>query len=141
MCPWGDELCEDSSALQIPSAWPLPLLSSPDTSRRFTSFTERDVREIHLCFLGDVLCQSLPTLCDIVSDCSPPTPLSMGSSRQEYWSGSPFPSPGDLPNPQVEPRSPTLQTDSMLSEATAGEKRGKGQWIPRNQSTQPTNPC
>ena len=33
-------------------------------------------------------------------------PLSMGFSRQEYWSGLPFPSPGDLPNPEIEPRSP-----------------------------------
>ena len=35
-------------------------------------------------------------------------PPSMGFSRPEYWSGLPFPSPGDLPNPGVEPRSPTL---------------------------------
>ena len=43
-------------------------------------------------------------------------PLSMGFSRQEYWSGLPFPSPGDLPNPGIEPRSPTLQADSLPSE-------------------------
>ena len=36
-------------------------------------------------------------------------PLSMGFSRQEYWSGLPFPSPGDLPNPRIKPRSPVLQ--------------------------------
>ena len=35
-------------------------------------------------------------------------PLSTGFSRQEYWSGLPFPSPGDLPNPGIEPGSPTL---------------------------------
>ena len=35
-------------------------------------------------------------------------PPSMGFSRQEYWSGVPFPSPGDLPNPGIEPRSPAL---------------------------------
>ena len=35
-------------------------------------------------------------------------PWSMGFSRQEYWSGLPFPSPGDLPDPGIEPRSPTL---------------------------------
>ena len=40
----------------------------------------------------------------------------MEFSRQEYWSGLPFPSPGDLPNPGIEPRSPTLQVDSLLSE-------------------------
>ena len=40
-------------------------------------------------------------------------PLSMGFSRQEYWSGLPFPSPGDLPDPGIEPRSPALQADSF----------------------------
>ena len=38
-------------------------------------------------------------------------PLSMGFSRQEYWSGLPFPSPGDIPDPGIEPRSPLLQAD------------------------------
>ena len=38
--------------------------------------------------------------------------LSMGFSRQEYWSGLPFPSPGDLPHPGVEPGSPALQADA-----------------------------
>ena len=38
-------------------------------------------------------------------------PPSMGFSRQEYWSGLPFPSPGDLPDPELEPRSPSLQAD------------------------------
>ena len=37
----------------------------------------------------------------------------MESSGQEYWSGWPFPSPGDLPNPEIEPRFPTLQADSL----------------------------
>ena len=40
----------------------------------------------------------------------------MRFSRQEYWSGLPFPSPGDLPNPGIEPRSPSLQEDSSLSD-------------------------
>ena len=43
-------------------------------------------------------------------------PLSVGSSRQEYWSGLPFPSPGDLPDPGIEPRSPALQADALTSE-------------------------
>ena len=42
--------------------------------------------------------------------------LSMGFSRQEYWSGLPFPSPGDLPHPGVEPGSPALQADAWPSE-------------------------
>ena len=43
-------------------------------------------------------------------------PLSMEFSRQEYWSGYPFPSPGDLPNPGIEPGSPSLQADSLPPE-------------------------
>ena len=43
-------------------------------------------------------------------------PLSMGFSRQEYWSGLPLPSPGDLPNLEIEPGSPALQADSLPSE-------------------------
>ena len=42
----------------------------------------------------------------------------MGFPRQEYWSELPFPSPGDLPNPGIEPRSPSLKSDSLLSETT-----------------------
>ena len=43
-------------------------------------------------------------------------PPSMGFSRQEYWSGLPFPSPGDLPNPGIEPGSPALRADALPSE-------------------------
>ena len=43
-------------------------------------------------------------------------PLSMGFSRQKYWSGLPFSSPGDLPNPGIKSRSPTLQADALTSE-------------------------
>ena len=43
-------------------------------------------------------------------------PLSMGVSRQEYWSGVPLPSPGDLPDPGIEPGFPALETDALTSE-------------------------
>ena len=43
-------------------------------------------------------------------------PLSMGFSRQGYWNRFPFPSPGDLPNPEIKPGSPVLQADSLLTE-------------------------
>ena len=56
--------------------------------------------------------QLLVTLWTVVRQ----APLSMGFSRQEYWSGLPFPSPGDLPNPGIEPGSPALQADSLPSE-------------------------
>ena len=45
-------------------------------------------------------------------------PLYMGFSRQEYQSGLPFPSPGDLPDPGIEPGSPALQADALPSEPT-----------------------
>ena len=49
-------------------------------------------------------------------DCSTQVPQSMGFSGQEYWSELPFPSPGDLPNPGLEPGSPTLEADALTSE-------------------------
>ena len=59
--------------------------------------------------------QSCPTLCHPM-DCSHQSPLSMGFSRQEYWSGLPFPSPGDIPDPGIKLKSPALQADSLSSE-------------------------
>ena len=63
----------------------------------------------------DWVTQRCLTLCDPV-DCSPQALLSMGSSRQEYWSGSPFTSPEDLPDPGIKPWSPALQAGSLPSE-------------------------
>ena len=48
-------------------------------------------------------------------------PLSLGFSKQEYCSGLPFPSPGDLPNPGIKPGSPILQADSLPSEVGVRE--------------------
>ena len=50
-------------------------------------------------------------------------PPSMGFSRQEYWSGLPFSSPEDLPNPGIEPGSPTLQADALPSEPPGKPKK------------------
>ena len=57
--------------------------------------------------------QSCPTLCNLwtIAHKAPP---SMGFSKQEYRSGLPFPSPGDLPDPGIEPRSPTLQAETFF---------------------------
>ena len=55
----------------------------------------------------------------------------MGFSRQEYWSGLPFPSPGDLPNPGIAPRSPALQVDSLPAEPQGKPKNtGAGSLYP-----------
>ena len=59
-----------------------------------------------------LLLQPCPALCT-PTDCSPPDSLSMGFSRQEYWSGLSFPSPGGFPNPGIELESPALQVDSL----------------------------
>ena len=65
--------------------------------------------------------QSCLTLCG-PKDYSLPESSIHGISRQEYWSGLPFPSPGDLPNPGIEPRSPAVQADSLPS-APPGKPR------------------
>ena len=57
-------------------------------------------------------CPTLVTLWAITHQ----APLSIGFSRQEYWSGLSFPPPGDLPDPGVEPRSPAVQADSLPTE-------------------------
>ena len=70
-----------------------------------------------------LVAQLCPTLCNPM-DCSLPGYLSMEFSRQEYWSGLPFPSPGDLPHPGIKPRSLTLQADSLQSELPGKPKMG-----------------
>ena len=68
--------------------------------------------------------------CSVGSDSVTPgtvahqAPLSMGFCRQEHWSGLPFPSPGDLSNPGIEPESPALQADS-LPRAPPGSPLGR----------------
>ena len=59
--------------------------------------------------------QSCLTLCDPM-DCSPSDYSVMEFSRQEHWNGFPCPSSEDLPNPGIEPGSPALQADSLLSD-------------------------
>jgi len=65
--------------------------------------------------------QLCPTLCE--------EPLSMGFSRQEYWSGLPCPPPGDLPDPGIEPLSPALQTDSLPLSHLGSQQMGRDQTI------------
>ena len=67
------------------------------------------------------ICENESISCSVMSDSVPRTaahqaPLTMEFSRQEWWSGLPFPSPGDLPDPGVESRSSVLQADSLPTE-------------------------
>ena len=68
------------------------------------------------CGLVAKLCPTLATPWTVACQAH----LSMGFSRQEYWSGLPFPSPWDLPNPGIEPRSPALKADSLPCGAVRG---------------------
>ena len=76
--------------------------------------------------------QSCPTLCDPVDYSLHQAPLSMGFSRPEYWSGFPFLSPGHLPNPGIEPGSPTLEADALTSEPPGKPQRRA---MPKNVQT------
>ena len=71
--------------------------------------------------------QSCPTLCNLwtVAHQAPP---SMGFSRQEYWRVLPFPSPGDLPDPGIEPRCPTLQADLCTTREALSVEGGGCDW-------------
>ena len=67
------------------------------------------------CGGGGVVAKSCLTLA-ILWTAACLSPLPMGFSRQEYWSGLPFPSPGDLPDPGIKPGSPTLQENDLPTE-------------------------
>ena len=69
------------------------------------------------CYITSVVSDSFATL--RTAACQ--APLSMGFSRPECWSGLPFPSPGDLPNPGVEPMSPALQMDFLAMAELPGK--------------------
>ena len=77
-----------------------------------------------ICYLGSwldisvrvLVAQLCPTLCNPMDDSPPGSSVHGKISRPEYWSGLPFPSPGDLPGPGIEPRSPALQAAALPSE-------------------------
>ena len=73
--------------------------------------TESLTPVIHRCFHYEwvKVAQSCPTTCN-------PMVCPWNSPHKEYWTGLPFPSPGDIPNPRIKPRSPALQADFLLSE-------------------------
>ena len=85
--------------------------------------TFRDARSISGCWLHLLIFLKIKAMCvsrSVVPDSLRPHGLQptrflcpSDFSRQGYWSGSPFPSPGDLRNPRIKPRSPTLQADSL----------------------------
>ena len=70
---------------------------------------------VSICYFDGLVAKSCSTLATPWT-VAHQAPLSMGFSRQEYWSGLPFPSPEDLPNLGIEPGSPALQADSLPTE-------------------------
>ena len=73
------------------------------------------------CLFCVLVAQSCPTFCNPM-DCSSPCSSVYGFSRQGYWNGLPFPSPENLPNTGIKPRSPALQADSLPFELQASER-------------------
>ena len=67
------------------------------------------------------------------------SPMSVGFSRQEYWSGLPFPSPGDLLDPGIEPRSPVMQADSLVFEPLQGAGAGGAAQMVKSKMTSSQN--
>ena len=101
--------------LPKPGIAPLSLVSAALAGGFFT--TEPSGKPLNVYMLLLLLSHfSRVRLCVTPEMAAHQAPPSLGFSRQEYWSGLPFPSPGDLPNPGIEPRSPALQADALSSE-------------------------
>ena len=94
--------------LACPCVYQLHLEASPTISPMFINLFKTALFQLALFLRCDVcvcaVTQSCPTLCDPL-DCSHQASVSMGFVRQECWSGLPFPTPGDRPNAEIEPRS------------------------------------
>ena len=114
---WSGLPCSPPGDLSHPGIEPTCLMSPALSGGIFTTSTTREA-----CLLlwlvpnkqtnKKLVTQSCLTLCNPVNQ----APLSMGFSRQEYWSGRPLPSPGDLPKPGIKLWSVSLQMDSLPSE-------------------------
>ena len=73
---------------------------------------------IHLRNRSCLVAKSCPTLCDLMDCIAHQAPLSMGFPSQEYWSGLPFPTPGDLPDSGIESVSPALAFRFFTAESS-----------------------
>ena len=85
----------------------MDLTEAEDTKKRWQEYTEKKKEKVKSLSRVQLFATPQTLACQ--------APQSMEFSRQGYWSGLPFLSPGDLPNPGIEPRSPTLQADSLPS--------------------------
>ena len=88
----------------------------------FFSCSESDLHETSMKLLSHVRLFATPWI--VAHQASP----SMGFSRQEYWSQLPFPSPGDLPDPEIEPGSPALWADTLPSKPPGNPSKNQTYW-------------
>ena len=110
---WSGQPCPPPGDLPNPGIEPVSPMS-PDRKKDSSPLSHLESLQ-NDCAVLCLVAQSCPTLCTPWTEAHQ-APLSMGFSRQEYWSGLSCPPPGDMPNPGVKPRSPALQADSLPSE-------------------------
>ena len=111
---------------------------SADTTLKIHTLRTRTLINVSIVVQSISLVQLFMTLWTVAHQ----VPLSMEFPRQEYWSELPFPSPGDLPNPGIEPRSSEFQADSLLCEPSGKPKNTgvgslsllQGIFLPRDQT-------
>ena len=122
---WKDPLEEEMPTHSSIPAWKIPLAEEPGRlyskgSKRvrhnWTCMTMKKSKVTSIFWFSSVQSLSRVRLFATPWTVACQAPLSMGFSRQEYWSGLAFPSPGDLPDPGIGSGSPALQADSLLSE-------------------------
>ena len=111
---WSEDSFRDTDMFENP--WFSPGRERPSFSLRRNQSPPFQCLVLSWCASESEKCQSLSWLCVTPWTVAHQAPLSMGFSRQEYWSGLPWPPPGDLPNPGMEPGSPAWQMDSLPSE-------------------------
>ena len=118
LCPWmlqARMLGEMGSHFLLQGSFPDPGIEPTSPALQADSLPSESPGKLKV---GSVLVgQSCLTLC-VTRPVIHQVPLFMGFFRQEYWSGLPFPSQGDLPDPGVEPGSPTLQADPLPGSPT-----------------------
>ena len=116
--PHNQQVAETGLRPEVSTGSPLPAQAGAfQASQSMALIRWVPSLSLHLSHSKALVTQSCLTLGNSM-DYSPQAPLSMGFSRQECWSGLPFPSLGVLPDPWIEPRSPSLQKDSLPSESS-----------------------
>ena len=122
------------------SSWPRDGTQVSQIAGRFFTIWATRKPTFHLTYYSSLFF-FLKSLSLVWLFATPWTIQSMEFSRPEYWSGWPFPSPGDLTNPGIEPRSPPLQADSLPAKPQGKPNNtGEGSLSPRQQIVGPRNP-